>query len=126
MHERITAWLQTASEKMPEKTSFQRLIELIAVNYGQIDVSRLGPVPNESKWGRAGLTPNEALELTGLINFFFGCIYALGVPEEAQQLRESIQREIARIESGSLLTLPTTDEINVIAKGLKTRRPVHP
>lgn len=78
-------------------TNVGRVAELVAVNGGTFEVARLGATcsSHSNRYGRLGLNPNEAFELT----YYRGIIDALINTDTNPQLavkymRDSIDREI--------------------------------
>lgn len=114
MHPKLLQFLNGPSNT-EGKTNLRLLAELIAVNGGSLDINRIGAVPNESKWGRAGLTPNEALELTGLIQFCWGIMFTLE-QDLRPLLHEAVQNEITRQEKGSAIHIAGSSEIAKFGK----------
>lgn len=114
MHPKLQEWLNTPSNK-EGSTNLMYLAELIAVNGKSIDIGRLGRVPDDSVWGRKGLIPNEALDLTAMVQFAWGIMFALGV-DLRPNLYEVIEKEVTRREARSLLYIPTNEEQNVFGK----------
>lgn len=110
MHNKLIQYLNSGN--------LTKLAELIAVNYGQIDIKRIGPVPNDSVWGREGLTPTEAFELTAGIQFCWGIMFGLGI-DDHKELNEAIQNEITKREQKLSICIPTTEEINRVIKRKK-------
>lgn len=114
MHQKLLQWLNGPSN-MDGKTNLQYLAELIAVNGGSLDIHKIGAVKNESKWGRAGLTPNEALELTGIVQFGWGIMFTLELDQRGL-LHEAVQNEITRQERGSRIHIAGSTEIAKFGK----------
>lgn len=114
MHPKLQEFLNGPSNKKG-LTNLMYLAELIAVNGGSIDIGSLVRVPNDTVWGRKGLIPNEALDLTGMIQFAWGILFTI-----EQDLRpllfEVIQKEITRREARSSIYIPTTEEQSVFGK----------
>lgn len=114
MHPKLLHWLNGPSNQ-EGKTNLSLLAELIAVNGGSLDIHRIGAVPNQSKWGRVGLTPNEALELTGMVQFAWGIMFTLE-QDLRPVLHEAVQNEITRQERGSAIHIAGSSEIAQFGK----------
>lgn len=114
MHPKLLIWLNGPSPK-DGKTNLHYLAELIAVNGGKVDIHRVGAVKNDSKWGRAGITPNEALDLTGMLQFAWGIMFVLDADMRGE-LHEAVQNEITRQEKGFLIHIPGQNEVAQFSK----------
>lgn len=106
---KLKMWLNNPSKK-PGLTNLAYLAELIAVNGGSFDIHAIGSklVP-ESPWKRVGLVPNEALDMTGMIQCAFGIMIGVGLDLE-QDFHEIIQNEIERQRVGTCIHVATSDE----------------
>lgn len=114
MHPKLLHWLNGDSSKKG-KTNLQYLAELIAVNDGSIDIHKLGAVPNDSVWKRTGLVPNEALDLTGMVQFCHGIMFTLE-KDLRNVLNECVQHEIDQQVRGTRIIIPRSDEISRFSK----------
>lgn len=114
MHVKLLHWLNGPSTK-EGKTNLKYLAELIAVNGGSIDIGRVGAIKNESVWGRTGLTPNEALDLTSMVHFSWGIMFAIE-KDLRGELQEVVQIEINRQQSGMTIHVPNSSEVSAFSK----------
>lgn len=113
MHPKIALWLDQPAKADGSKGSvLSYLAELIAVNNGRFELTTFGQVvQNDSHWGRSGLTLQEALDLLNITSFLKGMMFLLET-DEIWKIKELIQAEINRLEKGSVLYVPTSEEIN--------------
>lgn len=112
----LAEWLSSPSGRT-NKNTICYLAELIAVNGGSIEVTKIGNiVPNKTVWKRAGLNPQEAIDLVRLSSFLKGMFYVLENQELEHEVFQLIQREIEKMERGSKLVIPTLSEQKVFGK----------
>lgn len=109
MHPKLMKFLNGPS-RCEGKTILTYLSELIAVNGGSIDIKKIGSMKVTNPWGRTGLTPNEAFELTGMVQFAHGIMFTLELDLTAT-FNEAIQNEISKQVDGRKIYVPLTEEV---------------
>lgn len=94
-----------------KKTS-EYLAELIILNGGNSNVTSFGEVKptKENRFGRVGLTIQEAFHLNQITNFLNGILFVLGSPELEIDVMQAVLVEVEKVKTGSLLYLPTGEE----------------
>ena len=109
----ILTWLDSNNPPI-----IYRLCELIAVNQGSTQIKEVGNViPNETRWGRVGLTLDEAIELVSLSQFLFGMCQITNCIVETQKL---IQQKLDILEGRSGIQIATEQELKRIEHDMRT------
>lgn len=99
-------------------TTEEYLAELIIVNRGNSEVTSFNDVKptEENRFGRIGLTVQEAFHLMQIMNFLKGILFALGSPELEIDVMQYVLREVERVKTGSKLYVPTGEEMRRYGK----------
>lgn len=93
------------------------MAELLILNRGREEVTSVNEFEKaDNKWGRLGLTPDEAFHLTQMASFLKGILFCLGDPELQHDVLQYIGREVEHQRSGSTLYLPTGSEIQAFGR----------
>lgn len=85
------------------------LAELLVLNGGQLQVTAVNDFKKaDNKFGRLGLSINEALHLVGMLGYLRGLINGTGVDE--MDVLEYIRNETERVVRNSPIYIPTHAE----------------
>lgn len=92
-------------EFLNSNNNLRRLVELYRVNNKSFDIKQIG---------RPGLTPNEALDLTSMVQFCWGIMWAMSW-DGRDWLVQVLENEVARIERGGTIHVPTEEEYRIVS-----------